>query len=313
MFDPTRIMTLGAVFIPEACAMTMLVALDHNGRLITIENALRGLACNCTCISCGEPVIARKGLIREHHFAHASQKESCHIQRESLLHLYAKEVICDDLGLQLPSLPGVCPDSEDTSSWWDFETVIPEVRQQGFQPDLVAELKDGSRLFIEVAVTSFIDEVKQERIKATGTPTIELDLSDLVLSSLPIPSKAAKDYILHQPQHKTWIYPEEPVMLPPAAEWPDPCSSVDIQRSQPSFPLQEQRFVIMQMWVSARTLPSGSIAVRSWSFNPQITELLRTWRSQLGGEYNQKFRNWIFYPQSREEVLNRLQELDQHP
>ena len=67
----------------------------------------------------------------------------------------------------------------------------------------------------------------------------------------------------------------------------------------------------MQMWVSARTLPSGSIAVRSWSFNPQITELLRTWRNQLGGEYNPKYKNWIYSPQNRDEILARLRVLDQ--
>lgn len=310
MFAPTRIMTLGAVFTPEACTMTMFVALDQNGRLITIENALRGLECNCSCVSCGEPVIARKGPIREHHFAHVSQKESCHIQRESLLHLYAKEVICEDLGLQLPPLPGVCPNNEDTSSWWSFETVTPEVRQQGFQPDLVAELKDGSRLFIEVAVTSFIDEVKHERIKAAGTPTIELDLRDLLLGA--IPSEAAKDYILHRPQHKTWIYPEtQSVTQAPDVQMPDPLSDRDLPPLRPASNLQEQRFVIMQMWVSARTLPSGSIAVRSWSFNPQITELLKTWRNQLGGEYNPKYKNWIYYPHNRDEILARLQAMDQ--
>lgn len=312
MFAPALIMTLGAVFTPEACTMTMFVALDQNGRLITIENSIRGIACNCTCVSCGESVIARKGLIREHHFSHVSRKESCHIQREGLLHLYAKEVICDDLGLQLPPLPGVSPKSEDTSSWWDFETVTPEVRQQDFQPDLVAELKDGTRLFIEVAVTSFIDEEKLERIKATGTPTIELNLRDLLLGFQPIPSEAAKDYILHQTQHKTWIYPQaSPATQAPKLQRPDPLPSVGLAPPRPVPTLQEQRFIIMQMWVSARTLPSGSVAVRSWSFNPQITELLKTWRNELGGEYNPNYKNWIYSPHNREEILTRLRAMSQ--
>lgn len=314
MFAPARIMTLGAVFTPEACTMTMFVALDPKGRLITIENAHRGKACNCICVSCGESVMARKGLMREHHFAHLSQKKSCSIKRESLLHLYAKEVICDGLGLQLPHLPGVHPKSEDTSSWWDFETVTQEVRQQGFQPDLVAELKDGTRLFIEVAVTSFIDEAKLERIKAAGTSTIELDLSELLHGSQPIPSEAAKNYILHQSHHKSWIYPESPAVAQALeVQMPGPRSLADIHPFRTTPALQEQRFVIMQMWVSARTLPSGSVAVRSWSFNPQIAELFKTWRNQLGGEFNPRYKNWIFYPQYRNEVLRRLQELDQRP
>lgn len=51
----------------------------------------------------------------------------------------------------------------------------------------------------------------------------------------------------------------------------------------------------------------------SWSFNPQIAELLKSWRNELGGEYNPKFKNWIYYPRSREEVLNRLQQLNEKP
>src|SRR5690606_12641381 len=152
--------------------MSMFVALDPNGQLITIENAIRGLACNCSCACCGEPVVARKGLIREHHFSHHSNKESCVIRRESLLHLYAKEVIRYQFGLQLPPMPGTWPGGEDKTSWWDFEKVDEEVPQQGFQPDLVAHLRDGSQLFIEVAVTSFIGVEKLERIKSSGINTV---------------------------------------------------------------------------------------------------------------------------------------------
>jgi len=290
--------------------MSMFVALDSNGQLITIENAISGLACNCTCACCGEPVVARKGQIREHHFSHHSNNESCFIQRESLLHLYAKQVIRNQLGLQIPPMPGTWPASVDQTSWWDFERVDEEVPQQGFQPDLVAHLRDGSQLFIEVAVTSFIGEEKLERIKRAGIKTIEIDLSELLFNKQPIPSKEVKTYILKQAHNKSWIFPEPPpIPMPHAIEW----------LSLPSKPLAagpeakciEHRYTIMGMWVSARILPTGSVAVRSWSLNPQITELLKCWRNQLGGEYNPRFKNWIYYPRSREEVLNRLQQLNE--
>lgn len=288
--------------------MSMFIALDSNGQLITIENAIRGLACNCFCISCGEPVIARKGLIREHHFAHSSQKESCNIQRESLLHLYAKEVIRNKLGLQLPPMPGTS-ESEDQTSWWDFERVDEEVPQPGFQPDLVAHLIDGSQLFIEIAVTSFIDEEKLARIKTVGIHTVEIDLRELLFSNQPIPSEEVAALILKQTHNKSWIYPEPPPMpLLPAIDWQSiPCK---LPAAEPEAKCIEHRYTIMGMWISARILPTGSVAVRSWSFNPQITELLKSWRNELGGEYNPKFRNWIYYPRSREEVLNRLQQMD---
>ncbi|MBF7731105.1 competence protein CoiA family protein [Pseudomonas sp. N040] len=291
--------------------MSMFIALDHNGRLTTIDKASRGLACQCYCASCGEPVIARKGLIREHHFAHHSNKDSCFIQRESLLHLYAKEVIRDALGLQLPPEPGIVPSSADPTSWWDFEGVEEEVPQWGFQPDLVAQLKDGSQLFIEVAVTSFIGDEKLERIKQAGTRTIEIDLREQLFTQHAIPSEAVKNAILKQTKNKAWIFPEPPaIFLPTSQAWQSP-ESPSQPMLQPEAKFSEQRFTIMGMWVSVRTLPSGSIAVRSWSYNPQITELLKSWRNQLGGEYNPKYRNWIYHLHAKEEVMARLQGMNQ--
>jgi len=302
-------MTLEAVLTPEAFPMSMFVALDPEGRLITIEHAMRGLACSCTCACCGEPVVARKGLIREHHFSHHSNKKSCFIQRESLLHLYAKEVIRNQLGLQLPPMPGAWPASEDKTSWWDFEKVDEEVPQQGFQPDLVAHLKDGGQLFIEVAVTSFIGEEKLERIKEAGTNTVEIDLSELLFSKQPIPSEEVKAHILKQTHNKSWAYPGAlPITsLPVTASLPIPLKS---PLTEPAAKCVEHRFTVMDMWLTARILPTGSVAVRSLAYNPQITEMLKSWRNELGGEYNPKYRNWIYFPRARKEVLSRLEQLD---
>ena len=51
--------------------MTMYIALNEDNKLVNIKQVERGLACQCTCFECGEAVIARKGEIKEHHFAHA--------------------------------------------------------------------------------------------------------------------------------------------------------------------------------------------------------------------------------------------------
>ena len=94
--------------------MTMHIALNENNKLVNIEQVERGLACQCTCFECGEAVIARKGEIKEHHFAHASNKVSCTINSESVLHKYAKEVILESMGLMLPALP----DSDSEVMWF---------------------------------------------------------------------------------------------------------------------------------------------------------------------------------------------------
>lgn len=174
----------------------------------------------------------------------------------------------------------------------------------------MALLNDGTQLFIEVAVTSFIDEEKLERIKAVGIKTIELDLSGLLCSKLPVPSAEVKKIILEQTSNITWIFPEAPPALLPLT-----IDAVSFAIAAPVTELTskcpEHRFTIMGMWVSARILPTGSIAVRSWTYNPQITELLKSWRNQLGGEYNQKYKNWIYSPLAREEVMSRLQQLNE--
>lgn len=56
------------------------------------------------------------------------------------------------------------------------------------------------------------------------------------------------------------------------------------------------------IWLGCRTI---------LVIHPQILDLLRSWREDLGGVYNPKYRNWIFPPDSQEEILNRLKYLDQ--
>ncbi|WP_231975240.1 competence protein CoiA family protein [Geopseudomonas guangdongensis] len=121
--------------------MTMYVAMNGQQQLVTVQEVERGLACGCTCIECGEVLIARKGEQKEHHFAHHSNKESCEVRRESLLHLFAKQVIREAMGLQMPHLPGQPPEVGDPSSWWDFELVEEEVWLAGYRPDLIAHLR----------------------------------------------------------------------------------------------------------------------------------------------------------------------------
>lgn len=43
-----------------------------DGMATSIENVESGLKCGCICPSCGEPLVARKGAKRMHHFAHYS-------------------------------------------------------------------------------------------------------------------------------------------------------------------------------------------------------------------------------------------------
>ncbi len=45
-------------------------ALDAAGHVVHVDHVPRGKDCACSCPSCEQPVLARQGEIRQHHFAH---------------------------------------------------------------------------------------------------------------------------------------------------------------------------------------------------------------------------------------------------
>ena len=65
--------------------------LDHTGRMRGIDEVEQGLACDCECPECGSPLVARKGAVRVHHFAHRGA--SCATGAESALHRMAKQIV----------------------------------------------------------------------------------------------------------------------------------------------------------------------------------------------------------------------------
>lgn len=284
--------------------MSMFVALNSQQQLVTIQEVPRGLACTCICVECGEVLIARQGALNEHHFAHYSNKASCEVGRETLLHLFGKQVIREAMGLQVPHLPDHPPEFGSLSSWWDFDAVEEEVWLGNFRPDLIAHLRGGQQLLIEIAVTSFIGDEKLGRIKTAGMWALEIDLSGLLDGWEAIPSDTIRQQILHQVDGKQWVCPV-PVRLVVETEIPQ-IAPIPFAKSQ----MSEYRYTIHGMWVTARVLPSGSLAIRSLAYSPQMRDLLKAQARIHGGYYKQAYRNWIFPLAATPMVLEWLADVD---
>jgi hypothetical protein len=194
-------------------------------------------------------------------------------------------------GLHLPPMPGHEPDSEDTSSWWDFISVYEEVWLGSFRPDLVAQLPDGV-LLIEFACTSFVDEEKLARIARYGSRAVEVDLRGLQVSVSAAGLETLKRDILHRADIKHWLFPSEiKAELSPTTSVEDipPCCVPEVDSAS-----ERSRLTIQGMWVDYRVLAYGSVAVRSVSYNPAIAALLKRLARQYGGHYVAKYRNWLF-------------------
>jgi len=290
--------------------MTMYIALDENKKLVDIKDVERGLACQCTCFECGETVIARKGEIKEHHFAHASNKESCTINPESVLHKYAKDVILESMGLMLPALPN----SDNEAAWWTFEKVLPEFSLGLIRPDLVGYF-DGEPILIEIAVTHFIDAEKLKRIEVFKSKCIEIDLSPLLKSDIAIPSIEAKQQILENLDNRRWVYPfpteqiskqQESITFTQCTVLPQPTSK---QQSTASG-WQDYKFTVKGMHINVRHFASGMISVNS-TYNPEIIAMFKKWMHEGRGSYNPKYKSWNYWLPFSEQVLQRLVELNE--
>lgn len=163
-----------------------------------IEEVESGLACNCVCAECGEPLVAKKGEVVQHHFAHASgmERENC---SETVLHLFAKEIIARQTIISFPEIDHIDFQIDQSQVNDKGEVIISdlytqmshlpvvksalEVRIQDFQPDVLVKVKTEYGEYtvaVEVAVTHFVDEVKKNKVSLHDISMIEIDCSDML-------------------------------------------------------------------------------------------------------------------------------------
>ena len=189
--------------------------------ILEIKPEERGLKCNCTCPGCGFPLVARLGKKKQWHFAH--QGEACDIAaaQQTAVHMLAKEIIEDSKKMLFPGISIKKDDYiagiEDyrvqaripktieyrKASVVNCDSVTLEKKISNIIPDIMVIAK-GRRCLIEVAVTHFVDEEKEQKIKEIGLPLFEIDLSNLYDSEFS--RKELAEAVLYNPSNRTWIY-----------------------------------------------------------------------------------------------------------
>ena len=206
----------------------------------------RGKKCNCICPYCKRKLIANMGKVKRHYFSHYQLECDPYKAYESALHLLAKEILLEHRRIRVPSvylvylisyyLNGVRDgyitvekasdikniierdkiDQEDEDDIVlkaineqniELQEVTPETRIGDFVPDILAKGANGVYLAIEIAVTHFIDEEKEQKIKKAELATIEIDLSHLFKKDY---EEFDRDKLVHEiiecTENKEWIY-----------------------------------------------------------------------------------------------------------
>jgi len=180
-----------------------------DGNVVTADVVERGLACGCTCPSCGERLIANHGTgIKQPYFSHESGAE-CEAAYETALHLLAKEVLAEEKRLLLPPLkvtvdqplaadarrklqllksrmvpiPGEVSDLVIPTTtvvparhYQRFDRVDVEVFLDEVIPDVVMHVADRA-LLVEIFVTHAVTDAKRHWLEENNLPMIEFDFS----------------------------------------------------------------------------------------------------------------------------------------
>lgn len=268
-------------------------ALNKFEEIEHISSAARGLECEAHCLICGEDLVAKKGEIREHHYAHASGRSDCPIEPESILHRYGKQVISQAMRLKVPA-------SEILSAPIDciFNSIREEVRLSGMQPDLVGETGDGE-VYIEIAVTSFVDALKREVIIKAGVPTLEIDLSQFAKKDFdPV---EVRDLILNGDEKKSWIVPLKSAEPASALEEAPPIIT------KPDWSEEPMHLHGMPIWV--RIYLNGYVYVRTPFANDRLIRTMIHLRGMYQGKWipGKKWSRFLPFASSR--VLSDLRRL----
>lgn len=155
-----------------------------DGELVHVSRVERGLKCNCSCPSCGNALIARKGPKKADHFAHTPGTD-CSGAAESALHILAKQIISNLPSISVPEYTykrtksfrnGIFIAHEQLLAKGgsvQIETVKTEVHHGSYKPDIEI-FTQGKRLVVEVAVTHKVEKKKLRLFRKHDVPAIEI-------------------------------------------------------------------------------------------------------------------------------------------
>ena len=169
-----------------------------------VDDVPRGQKCNCVCPYCKVDLLAKKGQIKEHHFAHKNNK-NCTGARMTALHILAQNVLAETKQVMLPEYNGNY--YKHCAELKTFDRVEKEqvCRNEDSmrRPDCIGyNDTKGGNIWIEIYCRHKIDETKKAEIRAQQQYCIEIDFSDLLKTNYS--EEDVKNRLL-ETCHREWI------------------------------------------------------------------------------------------------------------
>lgn len=291
----------------------MKVAMTRSETIVHINEAVNGRACDCICVECGDPVVARQGPIRDWHFAHDAGMPPCAVNPESLLHRFVKQVIFQERAVKVPPLPPQLSVRYDRVSelicqgWLNFDSTFEELWLEGRRPDVVGVLGDD-KVLIEVAYTHSCDDNKIKFLDAKGWLTLEIDVS--CFGSDDFEPSTVRHWLQTDIQKKQWLVPFEPVAVPAAPAAPSgPTLSPPVPTAvapKSSRPELLLTVIIEGRPVTLKRMPFGDLALQC-QYGEEAVKQVRHIAKRFGGRFKMDYKNWLIpacFEQDVTELLN---------
>lgn len=299
----------------ETVSLLQSFAMDKDGRIRSVEEVARGLSCECVCPTCGDKVIARQGEVREWHFAHVSGAE-CENAAEGALHRAAKQLLLESGGMTIPEIrvnaSVTLTDGRTGSgeayrpeSWIDFQQVEAEKSFGNIRPDILA-VTGGEMLFVEVAVTHFVDDEKREKLSKLHIPTVEIDISS-VASQTKWDWELLREIVIENAIYKSWMIVMGSAQLQNEAHEAAVSAALAKPLQMPGTHALNgvrTRFLVEQRIVDVIERPFG---VALWSpYDPVLNDFIKRLMKEVGGRWQPKFKNWLAPVEAKTYIFQEL-------
>jgi hypothetical protein len=193
------------------------------------------------------------------------------MNHETVLHLFAKQVIQEAGGLRLPPI-ATSPSSFGLSNsvenfWLNLDRIEIEQPIDDVIPDIIGYFND-MRVIIEVAYSSFVDADKQAKLDRLGILALEIDLSEFHPEGFD--PDITKDAILQNHTLKKWLV--QPTNKPNC---------------------QSETITIKGIFVRLSKLPYGDLAIKVVAYNPEVNDMVKSVAKRYHGYWRKDYKNWL--------------------
>ena len=190
-------------------------------------------------------------------------------------------------------------------AWIDFQQVEAEKSFGNLRPDIFA-VTGGEMLFVEVAVTHFVDEEKREKLEKIHIPTVEIDISSVV-SQTRWDWELLREVVIENAIYKSWISIMGSALLQNEAH--EAAVSAALAKplqilKTPSQNGARTRFLVEQRIVDVIERPFG---VALWSpYDPVLNDFIKRLMKEVGGRWQPKFKNWLAPVEAKTHIFQEL-------